>query len=223
MRRKKYLHIAVIGNIASGKTTASKILADAFKAEIVLEPFIDNPFLPDFINDKKRWAFANELYFLRDRLKQHENVKMLLQKNNVIVDSGMLMSTWVYSKNQYLQGYFTENEWQFYLDLHKELKKSYIDENLVIYVKAHPELSMKRIRKRGRDFEKGYDFTYLNQLYTQLEELKDKLKEEGTPLLEFDTGVYDLTDLKNKKGLIRLAKKKLKEIKKQCINIQPKN
>lgn len=212
MRKNSHLHIAVVGNIASGKTTAAKILADALKAEIVYEPFIKNPFLPLFIEDKKRWAFTTELFFLRDRIKQHEMVKNLLEKNHVVVDSGMLMSTWVYSKNQYREGYLTKSEWQFYLDLHKELKKQYLDEHIVVFVKCPPSIAFERIKRRGRDFERGYDLIYLSQLQKQLTELKRKLKETGTFLLEFDTSLYDLKYKKNQKKLIRETRGKLKEL-----------
>lgn len=213
MRKNSHLHIAVIGNIASGKTTASKILADALKAELVTEPFINNPFLSHFVKDKKRWAFATELYFLRDRLKQHQDVKKLLAKNHVIVDAGMLMGTWIYSRNQFMQGFLTASEWQFYLDLHQDLKKEYIDENLIVYIKAPPSVSLKRIQKRGREFEKDYDLTYLSQLNDRLEELKAKLLHENIPLLECNSQSCDLCSPKNQKSFIREVKQKLKEIK----------
>jgi deoxyadenosine/deoxycytidine kinase len=211
MGRKNYLHIAVIGNIASGKTTASQILANALKANLVAEPFIDNPFLPLFINDKKRWAFTTELFFLRDRIKQHENVKKLLTKNHVVVDSGMLMGTWVYSRNQFMQGFLTASEWQFYLELHKELKKQYLNEDLVVYIKSSPALSLKRIQKRGRKFEKGYDLNYLSQLHDRLEELNNKLVTKGASVLEFDTVNCDLTLFKNQESLVKEIKRKLKK------------
>lgn len=209
-RKKKNLHIAVIGGIAAGKTTATQVLADGLGAEPILELFEENPFLPLFTQDKSRWSFATQLFFVRDRLRQLTKIKKLLQKSSVIVDAGMLMNTEVYTKNQLIQGYMTAAEWQFYLDLVTDLKKDYVEPDLVVYLKCTPETLLKRIRARRREFEKHYDVTYLAQLVDRLEELVEKLAGEGVSLVVFDAEKNNFTKPSGKIALIREVKKLLK-------------
>ncbi|MCL5676199.1 MAG: deoxynucleoside kinase [Patescibacteria group bacterium] len=191
---KKHFHIAVLGNIASGKTTASGLLAQKLKAELLdADLFEENPFLQMYVNDRPRWSFATELYFTKARLKKLANLKKILQTNSVVVDSGLYMSAWVYAKNHLKQGTMTAAEWQFYLDLTEDMKKNiYDDEDLVIILKAPPETLLRRIKERGRDFEKAYDKEYLLQLNDRLNELSEKLRSEQRKILEFDANKYDV-------------------------------
>lgn len=212
MRKKKNFHIAVIGGIAAGKTTATQVLAEGLKVESILELFEENPFLPLFTQDKARWSFAAQLFFVRDRLRQASKIKKLLKKSSVIVDAGMLMNTEVYTKNQLIQGYMTAAEWQFYLDLVTDLKKDYVEPDLVVYLKCSPETLLKRIRTRRREFEKRYDITYLAQLVDRLEELAEKLTGEGVSLIVFDAEKNNFTKPSGKTALIKEVKKVLRSL-----------
>lgn len=213
-RKKKNLHIAVIGGIAAGKTTATQVLAEGLKAEPILELFEENPFLPLFTQDKPRWSFATQLFFVRDRLRQLTKVKKLLRKSSVIIDAGMLMNTEVFTKNQLIQGYMTAAEWQFYLDLVENLKKDYVEPDLVVYLKCKPKTLLERIKARGREFEKHYDVTYLAQLVDRLEELTEKLTGEGVPLIIFDAEKNNFTKPAGKRNLIKEIKRALKSLQK---------
>lgn len=215
MKTKKNFHLAVLGNIASGKTTVSHFLAKQLKASLVdADLFEENPFLQMYVEDRPRWSFATELYFTRARLKKLSNVRELIKKGNVIVDSGLLMSCWIYARNHLKQGTMTAAEWQFYLDLTEELRKnSYDDEDLVIILRAQPRVLLERIATRGRDFEKAYDQVYLYQLSDRLNELAEKLRSEQKAVLEFDTAKYDmLENPKNFKFFLKQVKDKLKEL-----------
>lgn len=216
MSTKKNFHIAVLGNIASGKTTVSQFLAKELKTPLVdADLFEENPFLPLYVNDRPRWSFATELYFTKARLKKLTAVKELLKKGSVIVDSGILMSCWVYARNHLKQGTMTASEWQFYLDLTENIKKSSYDddEDLVVILKAQPRILLERIALRGRDFEKAYDQVYLYQLSDRLNELVEKLRSEQKHVLEFDTGKYDmLSEPKNFKKFLGEVKMALKQI-----------
>ncbi len=208
---KKHYHIAVLGNIASGKTTASQILAEKLKGYLVdADLFEENPFLQMYVNDRPRWSFATELYFTRARLKKLSNVKTLLKTSSVIVDSGILMSAWVYAKNHLKQGTMTAAEWQFYLDLTDDIKKNtYDDEDLVVILKAPTEVLLKRIKVRGRDFEKAYDKEYLMQLGDRLGELGEKLRSEQRNVLEFDAEKYDVRKAKDADFFVKTVKQVL--------------
>lgn len=208
---KKHYHIAVLGNIASGKTTASQILAEKLKGYLVdADLFEENPFLQMYVNDRPRWSFATELYFTRARLKKLSNVKTLLKTSSVVVDSGILMSAWVYAKNHLKQGTMTAAEWQFYLDLTNDIKKNtYDDEDLVVILKAPTEVLLKRIKVRGRDFEKAYDKEYLMQLSDRLGELGEKLRSEQRNVLEFDAAQYDVRKAKDADIFVKSVKQVL--------------
>lgn len=212
MRTKKHFHIVVLGNVASGKTTASQALAQFLKAPLVdADLFEENPFLQMYAQDRPRWAFANELYFTRSRIKKLSEIRNLLKKSTVVVDSGILMSVWVYAKNHLKQGTMTAAEWQFYLDLTNDMQKSaYDSEDLVIILKASTDSLLKRIEVRGRDFEKAYDQQYLFQLGDRLDELAEKLRSENKKILEFDAEKYDLRKEKDQKVFVKEIKKALK-------------
>ena len=212
MSKKKHFHIVVLGNVASGKTTASQILAHALKAHLVdADLFEENPFLPMYAQDRPRWAFANELYFTRARIKKLSEIKSLLRKSTVVVDSGILMSVWVYAKNHLKQGTMSAAEWQFYLDLISDMRKSaYDEEDLVVILKATTDALLKRIEIRGRDFEKAYDQQYLFQLGDRLDELAEKLRSENKKILEFDAEKYDIRREKDQKVFVKEVKKTLR-------------
>lgn len=212
MAGRKNYHIVVLGNIASGKTTASQLLAKELKATLVdADLFEENPFLQMYVNDRPRWSFANELYFTRSRLKKLANVKTILKKSTVVVDSGLWMSTWVYARNHLKQGTMTAAEWQFYLDLTYDIKKNtYDDEDLVVLLKAPAQLLLKRIDIRGREFEKAYDKEYLLQLGDRLDELAEKLSSEQKPMMIFDSEKYDLRKPKDLKYFVKCVKQALK-------------
>ena len=71
----RYKHIAIEGNIGSGKTTLASMLADDFKARLILEEFANNPFLPKFYESPQRHAFPLELFFMAERYYQLKNMK----------------------------------------------------------------------------------------------------------------------------------------------------
>lgn len=211
MAKAKHYHIAVLGNIASGKTTASTLLAQKLKAELVdADLFEENPFLQMYVNDRPRWSFATELYFTKARLKKLAGLKKILQTSSVIVDSGLFMSAWVYARNHLKQGTMTAAEWQFYLDLTEDIKKNtYDDEDLVIILQAPPDTLLKRIKERGRDFEKAYDKKYLLELNDRLNELAEKLRSEQRLILEFDAEKYDVRREKDANVFVKNVKQML--------------
>jgi deoxyadenosine/deoxycytidine kinase len=214
MAGKKHYHLAILGNVASGKTTASQLLAEKLKARLIdADLFEENPFLPLYANDRPRWSFATELYFTRARLKKLSDIKILLKSSTVVVDSGLWMSSWVYARNHLKQGTMTAAEWQFYLDLTSDLKKNtYDDEDLIIFMHAPTDVLLKRIDIRGRDFEKAYDKNYLLQLNDRLDELAEKFKSEQKPLLEFDSARYDLRKEKDLDLFVKQVKEKLRSV-----------
>lgn len=194
MTDKKHYLITILGNVASGKTTASQMLAGKLNAQLIdADLFEENPFLQMYAKDRPRWSFATELYFTRARMKKLTDIKNLLKSTSVVVDSGLWMSSWVYARNHLKQGTMNAAEWQFYIELCDDMKKNaYDEEDLIIFLQASSEVLLKRIDVRGRDFEKAYDKQYLLQLNDRLNELCEKFRSEQKNILEFDSQKYDL-------------------------------
>ncbi len=163
--------ITIIGPIASGKTTASQFLSKELNLPLLdADLFETNPFLPDYIQDTPRWAFTTELFFTIGRLKKLEVVKDLLKKSSVIVDSGLIMSHQVYTKNHLVQGTMTAAEWEFFTRIISDYQSNLPSPNIVIHLTASPVTQLKRIKSRGRSFESDYKIEYLESITDRLHE-----------------------------------------------------
>jgi deoxyguanosine kinase len=184
----------VIGPIGSGKTTVSRLLSDKLKLPLLdADLYEENPFLPNYITDNSRWAFATELFFTLKRLKKLQHLKPLLKTSSVIVDSGLIMSQ-LYTKNHLVTGTMTSAEWNFYQEILEDYQTNLPQPNLVIALLAKPTSQLKRIKARGRSFEAGYTLEYLKQITDRLHEYLRSLESHPTcQLLTIDTDRENLT------------------------------
>jgi len=181
--------ITVIGPIASGKTTASKIIAQSLKLSLLdADLFEENPFLPNYIKDTPRWSFATELFFTIKRIKKLEVLPKMLKSSSVVVDSGLIMSHQIYTKNHLVQGTMTAAEWDFFSEIIGDYEKLLPPVNVVVELKAKPKTQKKRIKERGRSFEKHYTLEYLRSITDRIGEYTRSLDDvEETLLVSFDT------------------------------------
>lgn len=196
--------ITIIGPIASGKTTASQFLSKELHLPLLdADLFETNPFLPDYIQDTPRWAFTTELFFTLGRLKKLETIKDLLKKSSVIVDSGLIMSHQVYTKNHLVQGTMTAAEWEFFTRIISDYQSNLPSPNIVIHLTASPATQLKRIKSRGRSFESDYKLEYLESITDRLHEYAESLANiKETQLLTFDSEKFDLTKPAGQKELL---------------------
>mgnify|MGYP000731244050 CR=1 FL=1 len=203
--------ITVIGNIGSGKTTISPLLAKALRAKHVdadnLFQTID-PFREMYLKDIKRWALANELWLTLERVIL---VKKYLKANKgrlLVVDSGLLMS-WAYTHGHYLAGTMTEAEWQLYRRLFDKIALDLFASSLVVDLKCSIPTLMKRIKQRGRKFElQYYTKEYLTQVGWGIAKLKEKLRRKKIKVVTLDE--LELV-MKNGKIEIEPALNKIKQ------------
>lgn len=174
--------ITVIGNIGSGKTTLTPLIAKKLKAKTVMADNLFqtiDPFRELYLNDLKRWALANELWLTLERvilvkkyLREHKGKKL-------VVDSGLLMS-WAYTHGHYLAGIITQDEWNLYRRLFDRIAIGLFTSSIVVALDCSVKTLMKRIKKRGRKFElEYYNPVYLSRIDKGLEKLKEKLKRKG--------------------------------------------
>jgi len=198
--------VTLIGPIGSGKTTASQILAEKLGLPLLdADLYETNPFLPDYIANTPRWAFTTELFFTLARIKKLKVIKSMLQKSSVIVDSGLIMSHQVYTKNHLVQGTMTAAEWEFFTRIIGDYQSDLPAPDIVIHLTCSPTVQLQRIQARGRSFESGYTLEYLQSITDRLFEYSESLANiKETTLLTFDSQKYDLTKLSGQNALLSL-------------------
>lgn len=199
--------ITVIGPIASGKTTASQFLSKKLKIPLLdADLYETNPFLPGYIDDTPRWSFATELFFTLGRIKKLSKIPTMLKKSSVIVDSGLIMSHQVYTKNHLVQGTMTASEWEFFTNIVEDYRSNLPSPDVIIHITASPKIQLKRIKSRGRSFESGYTLEYLESITDRLTEYVESLANTpATTLITFDSEQYDLTQKSGQKSLLALV------------------
>lgn len=202
--------VTVIGPIASGKTTASQLLARELDLPLLdADLFEENPFLPLYIEDNNRWSFATELFFTLARIKKLKVLKRMLEKSHVVVDSGLIMSHEVYTKNHLVQGTMTASEWDFFNKIVSDYKENIPEPDMVINLTASPSLQLKRIESRGRSYESGYTLEYLSSITDRLGEYSESLGNKDIILLPFDTEKFDLQNKSSQQKLLSLVRSSL--------------
>ena len=185
--------ITIIGNIASGKSTLTRLMCRKLRAKSISADslFRVNPFFPLALNDRPRWSLASDLWFFYERLKMERKIPKTLNKYNVIVDSGLPMS-FVYARSRLISGYLTQNEWELYKSIHDELLPSARFSDVIIYLRTPVATILKRIKRRRRKFElKHYSAKYLEGLEESLDMVIKKLNKHKIRIIEIDTTKID--------------------------------
>ena len=162
------MHIAVSGNIGAGKTTLTQMLSKHYGWEMRLEPVVVNPYLEDYYKDIKRWSFALEVYFLKERFR---DVLDIAHTNKTIIqDRSIFEGVYVFVENNYRQGNLSETDFRTYMELFDLITNITKNPDLMIYLrKSVPEL-VRQIQKRGRDYEQTMKLDYLEGLNNRYED-----------------------------------------------------
>ena len=162
------MHIAVSGNIGAGKTTLTQMLSKHYGWEMRLEPVVVNPYLEDYYKDIKRWSFALEVYFLKERFR---DVLDIAHTNKTIIqDRSIFEGVYVFVENNYRQGNLSETDFHTYMELFDLMTNITKIPDLMIYLrKSVPEL-VRQIQKRGRDYEQTMQLDYLEGLNNRYED-----------------------------------------------------
>jgi deoxyguanosine kinase len=145
------------GNIGAGKTTLSVALADKLNAQLILEEFTDNPFLPGFYENPTRYAFPVELFFMTER---HKQLQQMLMQQSLFQDK--IIADYFFGKTLLFAGHNLEGaEFRLFNQMFKILSNSFPNPGLMIYLHRPIEELLKNIEKRGRKMEKGITADYL--------------------------------------------------------------
>jgi deoxyadenosine/deoxycytidine kinase len=160
--------IAVAGNIGVGKSTLTAMLSEKLAWEPFYEAVDDNPYLVDFYGDMRQWSFHSQIFFLSRRLRHHRQI--LDRPGTVVQDRSVYEDAEVFAENLYRQGNMTERDYRTYRELYAAMGLFLPPPDLVVYLRASVPVLVKRIRKRGRDFERQVSADYLEQLNRLYEE-----------------------------------------------------
>lgn len=156
------MHIAVAGNIGSGKTTLTSMLAKQFKWTAHYEDADENPYLNDFYEDMQRWSFNLQIYFLNKRFNQ---ILMIRKgKNTVIQDRTIYEDAYIFAPNLHAMGLMNTRDFENYFSLFKLMESLITPPDLILYLKASVPTLVKNIQKRGREYENSIRIDYLKKL-----------------------------------------------------------
>ena len=156
------MHIAIAGNIGSGKTTLTKLLAARYGWTPRFEPVDNNPYLEDFYHDMNRWSFNLQVYFLNKRFK--EVVEISKSTDTIIQDRTIYEDACIFAPNLHDQGYMSDRDFTNYTDLFNLMMSLVKKPQLMIYIRSSIPTLVKHIEKRGRDYEKSIRIDYLTGL-----------------------------------------------------------
>lgn len=162
------MHIAVAGNIGAGKTTLTRMLSEHYGWEQRLEPVVENPYMEDYYRDIRRWSFALEVYFLKERFR--DTLEIAKSDHTIIQDRSIFEGVYVFVENNYRQGNLSETDFQTYMELFDLMTRVTKYPDLLIYLrKSVPEL-VRQIQLRGREYEQTMQLEYLKGLNERYED-----------------------------------------------------
>lgn len=156
------MHIAVAGNIGSGKTTLTGMLAKHYGWEPLYESVEDNPYLASFYQDMQRWSFNIQIYFLNSRFRQVLDIRQ--RKKDVIQDRTIYEDAYIFAPNLHRMELMASRDFENYASLFELMKKFLQPPDLLIYLKADVETLISQILKRGRAYEGDISLSYLENL-----------------------------------------------------------
>ena len=161
------MHVAVAGNIGSGKTTLTRLLAKHYKWKAHFEDVEVNPYLDDFYNQMERWSFNLQIYFLNSRFRQimeiHESGKNVIQDRTIYEDAH------IFAPNLHAMGLMTNRDFENYRSLFDLMESVTQGPDLLIYLRSSIPNLVNQIHKRGREYENSISIDYLSRLNERYE------------------------------------------------------
>jgi deoxyadenosine/deoxycytidine kinase len=162
------MHIAVAGNIGSGKSTLTKMLAKHYGWEPRFEAVEHNPYLEDYYRDIHRWSFNLEVYFLKERFR--DLLAIAEADHTIIQDRTIYEGVYVFMQNNKAMGNLSERDYQTYMELFEQMMSMVRVPDLMIYLRASVPHLVGNIQKRGRDYEQTIQLDYLQNLNERYED-----------------------------------------------------
>ncbi len=156
------MHIAVAGNIGSGKSTLTQLLAKHYGWEPRFEAVDHNPYLEDYYRDIHRWSFNLEVYFLKERFR--DLLAIANADHPIIQDRTIYEGVYVFMENNKAMGHLSDRDYTTYMELFEQMMSMVRVPDLMIYLRASVPHLVGNIQKRGRDYEQSIQLEYLQNL-----------------------------------------------------------
>lgn len=184
------MHIAIAGNIGSGKTTLTTLLARHYNWEPHYEDVEDNPYISDFYEDMPRWSFNLQIYFLNSRFNSIMQIRET--GRNVIQDRTVYEDAYIFAPNLHAMGLMSTRDFENYTRLFNTLNEFIQPPDLLIYLRTGIPTLVNQIQKRGRDYEDSIRLDYLKRLNERYEAWISTYK--GGKLLVLDVDNLNFID-----------------------------
>ncbi len=156
------MHIVIAGNIGSGKSTLTRLLAKHYGWTPRFESVDNNPYLEDYYHDIHRWSFNLEVYFLKERFR---DMLAIAQSPEVIIqDRSIFEGVYVFMANNYAMGHLSDRDYRTYMELFEQMLSIIKLPDLMIYLRASVSHLVGNIQKRGRDYEQTMQLDYIENL-----------------------------------------------------------
>lgn len=179
------MHIAIGGNIGSGKTTLAELLAKNYGWSPHYENVEDNPYLTDFYSDMQRWSFNVQIYFLKNRFEQI--LKIINSGETVIQDRTIYEDACIFAPNLHSMGLMSTRDFNTYTSLFNMMTSVIKPPDLLIYLRATVPTLVNQIQKRGRKYEASIRLDYLQRLNERYEAWAETYKLGKMLIVDVDT------------------------------------
>ncbi len=181
--------IAIAGNIGSGKSTLVEFLHRQYGITPFYEPNDENPYLPSFYDDMKRWAFHSQIYFLSNKFRLHREFDRT--RGVVALDRTIFEDAEIFAAALHEMGHMDDRDYATYRDFYETIIETLQPPDLLIYVRCSMKTLRRRIRSRGREMEKDIPRGYLERLDRLYEDWVDRYKMSDVLVIETDNLDYE--------------------------------
>lgn len=166
------MQIAIAGNIGSGKTTLTTMLAERYGWQPKFESVDYNPYLEDYYRDIQRWSFAMEVFFLKERFKALLDIQKT--NHNTIQDRSIYEGVFVFTANNYAMGNLNERDYSTYMELFEQMTREIEMPDLMIFLRSSVAHLVQNIEKRGRNYEQKIPIEYLENINRRYDDFTAK-------------------------------------------------
>ena len=193
-------YIAVAGNIGAGKTSLVEFICKRYQVKPFFEPNDTNPYLADFYQDMRAYAFQSQIYFLGHKFRLHRELERY--PGTVIQDRTIYEDAEIFAKNLFRSRCLSKRDYATYRELYETIRRDLQPPQVMIFLRCSVRTMQKRIRERGRDMEQQISVSYLRRL--------DRLYKEWigsydlSPVIQIDSDRMDyMTDLVHRIDLLK--------------------
>lgn len=179
------MHIALAGNIGSGKTTLTRILGKQFAWDTHYEDVDDNPYLNDFYSEMQRWSFNLQIYFLNSRFSQIIDIRK--SDKTVIQDRTIYEDAYIFAPNLHSMGLMSTRDFENYYALFNLMVSLIQPPDLTIYLRASVPTLVNQIQKRGRKYESSIRLDYLKRLNERYESWVETYRDGKLLIVDADS------------------------------------